>query len=124
MKRFNLKNEKGFVALISTAVISAVLLVAAASVSRTAFWARFDLLARENKKISAARAEGCVQAALLRIVRNENLDVSEKCENVEISINNPYTITATANWKNSRTNLRVTAKLENNKITIDDWHEF
>lgn len=124
MKRFNLKNEKGFVALISTVVISAVLLVAAASVSRAAFWARFGLLARENKKISAARAEGCVQAALLRIVRNENVDVSEKCENLEISIDDPYTITATANWKNSRTNLRVTAKLENNKITINDWREF
>ena len=124
MKRFNLKNEKGFVALISTVVISAVLLVAAASVSRAAFWARFGLLARENKKISAARAEGCVQAALLIIVRNENVDVSEKCENLEISIDDPRTITATVNWKNSRTNLRVTAKLENNKITINDWREF
>ncbi|MFZ3074279.1 MAG: hypothetical protein WA093_04105 [Minisyncoccales bacterium] len=133
MKRFNLKNEKGFVALISTAVISAVLLVAAASVSRAAFWARFDLLARENKKISVALAEACANIVLLGLADEGNdfppeiaVEGVKKCKISEVGGNNPYTIITRADWKNSYTNLKVTAKLnkDSGKITISDWREF
>lgn len=124
MKRFDFKKRNGFIALISTVIISAILLAAAVSASRASFWARFDLLARENKKISAAMAEGCVQAALLKIAKNENINVPGECANVEISESNPHIIIARANWKNSYTNLKVTAKLVNDELEISDWREF
>ncbi len=136
MKRFDSNNEKGFAALISTVIISAILLAVAASASRAAFWARFDLLARENKKISAALAEACVNAALLDWAEGKNIslpkrvvvDDSKECEISEINnmANGDREINTRANWKNSYTNLKITAKLDKDsgEITIGDWREF
>jgi hypothetical protein len=131
MKHLDFKNEKGFIALISTVIISLILLAVAASAARAAFWARFDLLARENKKISAALAEACVNVALLGLSNEEKIfplevviEDAKKCKIGEVGGSNPYTIIARAGWKNSYANLKVTAKLENGELEISDWREF
>ena len=120
----NYKKQKGFVALISAVVISAVLLVLAAFFARGVFWARFAVLNRENKEMSLAFAEGCINLALLKIARNKDIAVPEQCEIVEISGANPYTIIARSDSGDSYTNLKVIASLENGNLAINDWREF
>src|SRR5512137_2260381 len=117
-------DRKGFVALISAVIVAAVLLAIAPAAARSAFWARFDSLARENKNIALQIARGCAEQALLGVARNEPVVMWEKCADLQISGANPYTIIAKADWKNSFVNLRVDAKLENGKIQILDWREF
>ena len=124
MKHAKIASQKGFAALIPSVLISALLMVLAASVARDAFWTRFNLLARENKNISLAAAEGCANLALLKIAKNDEFSVLGQCEAVEISGSGPYEITVRSVWKSSYTNLKVTAKFEEGKISIIDWREY
>ncbi len=125
MKTKNIYGQDGFAALISAILVSSVLLVMAVPLARAAFWARFDLLARENKKISLNLARSCADLALLKIARGENI-VWEKCEIGQIvdQGGGVWEITAGANWKGSFVNLKVIAELENNRIEIIGWEEF
>jgi hypothetical protein len=59
--------QRGFVALISVIVISAVLLSFMASVGLASFYARFDALGIENKREATALAESCANTALLAL---------------------------------------------------------
>lgn len=59
--------QRGFVALISAIVMSAVLMAFMASVGTASFYARFDALGIENKRESIALAESCVDTALLAL---------------------------------------------------------
>jgi len=124
MKCQNYKKQDGFVALIFAAVISASLLVLAASFARGVFWERFSVLNRENKEISFAYAEGCINLALLKIARNEDVAVPEYCEIVEIGGASPYAIIARSKWGNSYTGLKVIAGFENGNLVINEWREF
>ncbi len=69
MKSFshNFNTEQGYIALISAIIIALVLLVMTAAVSQAAFFARFNALDAEYKRISLGLAESCVNVALLRI---------------------------------------------------------
>ena len=116
--------QNGFVALVSAIITAAVLLAMSVISARSAFWGRFDSLARENKNMALRVAQGCVEQALLGIARNEPVAMWEKCADLRISGTNPYEIIAKANWKNSFVNLQVDVKLENGKIIILDWREF
>ena len=134
MKKQSFRSRDGFAALVSTVIISAILLVAAASAARASFWARFGLFARENKKISAELAESCINIALLDLAEGKNIifpeqievDGLEKCEisSIGAAASGGREIIVKANWKNSHTNIKVIAKLESGEFILNDWREF
>jgi hypothetical protein len=62
--------EKGFIALTSTVILSAALMLLMYSTSASGFYARFDAMAGEFKRISLGLSESCVNAALLRVAQN------------------------------------------------------
>lgn len=70
----NQKTEQGFIALISVVIISAVLVGLAFTVSASGFYARFDALNGEFKRVSLGLAESCQNVALLKFAQNYNYD--------------------------------------------------
>ncbi len=64
----------GYIALISTIIISAILIGLTAMVSQSSFFSRFDSLNGEYKRISKGMAESCVNLALLEIAKSPNMD--------------------------------------------------
>jgi hypothetical protein len=118
-------NQNGYVALISAVLVSVVLLVTALPMARAAFWARFETLDRENKKIAANSARSCADLAMLKIARGETA-AWDKCEIVAKNNLSPdvWEIIARGRHKNSFVNLRVEARLESGQIKILHWEEF
>ncbi|MFA6375995.1 MAG: hypothetical protein WCX69_01185 [Candidatus Paceibacterota bacterium] len=123
MKTVNFASQKGFVALISAVLISALLMVLAASAACAASWARFGSLTRENKKIGAARAEGCVHLALLKIARDETV-TWEQCEILSASEASPYVIFTRSVYQDTYTNLKIIAEMDDGGLVIKEWREF
>ncbi len=64
--------QRGFIALISAVIISAILLTLATGASSSAFFSRFSALNSEYKRVSLGLAESCVNSALLQIAQNYN----------------------------------------------------
>ncbi len=62
--------ERGFIALISTLIITAVLMMALSATSTSSFFARFDALGSEFKRVSLGLSESCLNIALLKIAQN------------------------------------------------------
>src|SRR3990167_911045 len=62
-----MEKERGFVALISTLIISAILLGLVFTAGAASFYARFDSLGIENKRVSLGLAESCIEIALLAL---------------------------------------------------------
>lgn len=72
------KNKKGgYVALISAIIISFVLTGLAFTASRSGFFARFDSLNAEYKRVSKGLAESCVNYALLELAQNPDYSENE-----------------------------------------------
>lgn len=61
---------RGFVALMSVIIIGAVLIVLVFTLGVSTFFTRFSVLDAENKRTSALLAEGCMNAAMLKIAQN------------------------------------------------------
>jgi hypothetical protein len=62
-----MKPQRGFIALISSIIISSILLALATSLGASTFFTRFDVLNSEYKRISLGLAEACVNATLAKI---------------------------------------------------------
>ncbi|GMX58032.1 MAG: hypothetical protein YFSK_3660 [Candidatus Yanofskyibacterium parasiticum] len=126
MKKNFSKNQAGYVALVSAILVSGVMMALAVSVSRAAFWGRFDALARENKIVAREMAKGCAEQALLKISKNEEPIVWEMCSDLRINADNDpvYEIIARADWKNSFARLRIVAERNGGEIKILQWEEF
>ena len=89
--------QRGFIALISTLIITAVLMMALSATSTSSFFARFDALGSEFKRVSLGLSESCLNVALLRIAQNfcydpiDDLDyVSGKGVKVNVGPDNCY----------------------------------
>lgn len=78
--------QRGFIALISAIIISTVLLTLAVSIGSNTFFARFDALNREYKRLSLGFAESCVTTALGNISANYNYSAA----NVPVSLGTLY----------------------------------
>lgn len=122
-------SQNGFIALVSAIIISAVLLVATVTLSYSSFFVRYNLLDGEYKERSSALAEGCVDAAILKLAGdpsysgNEPITIgSELCtvRPVQISGNNKI-IETQAEFQNSYTNLRVV--VDQNTLAVQSWQE-
>lgn len=64
--------NRGFVALISVIIVSAVLLATMLALSTSSFFARFDELDTERASEARALARSCAHIALARIAQNAN----------------------------------------------------
>ena len=144
------KNERGFIALISAVIISAIMIGLAATLGMSALYARFDVLTSEYKRISLGLAESCVHEALLKIAQDFSYDpgVSGKIIPVggmNCSINSVMyvvdlpghrkiaTITAQAEYHGAFSNVRISAYIldphfavadpSTPQITINSWQE-
>jgi len=60
--------QQGFIALLSTIIISAILLVMTVEGSFAGWHARFNVLGTEAKEQSSALARGCMEQALVRTI--------------------------------------------------------
>ena len=74
--------DRGFIALISILVISAVLLVLLFTLETASFFTRFGALEAENKRESLSLAEACVSVARLQFARG---DYAQKSVQVDVS---------------------------------------
>lgn len=90
--------KRGFIALTSVLIMSAMLMVLMFSSSASGFYARFDALNSEFKRVSTGLSEACANAALLKIAQNydyvppaggETVPVgSDTCRIVAVSYSN------------------------------------
>lgn len=111
MKNYNKKN-RGFVALITSVIISAVLLMVAINLSLTGFYARSNLLDFELKETSYHLAEACIDTAILKLINNPNYNPTDESVNIDgnecaIESITSNVIKAKANYRNYITNLEV-----------------
>ncbi|MBP6060747.1 MAG: hypothetical protein KA515_01950 [Candidatus Pacebacteria bacterium] len=121
------QNQKGFMALISTIIISMILLLITINLNLTLFYRRANVLDFELKTESFQLAYSCLNIAILKIIRdknynpnNENLKIAEK--SCSIKSRSGETIETTANNKNYITNLRAT--INPNTMRIKNLEEF
>jgi hypothetical protein len=121
----NVQKEKGFVALVTAIILTAILLIVTISLNQISFFTRGILLDSEYKERSAAFAEACVDVARLKLANDptylgdESIDIGvESCKIRPISSN---TIETTATSSESVTNLRV--EIDPSDISIVSWDE-
>jgi len=79
---------RGFAALISVLIISAILVVLTLSESTAAFFARADLYDAESKKQAVSIARGCIEAELLRLAEDSAHTAHNFCVSVFTSESN------------------------------------
>jgi hypothetical protein len=121
---------RAFVALMSVVIISAILLMYVFVLSSSSFFARFDSLDRENKRISLSRAESCVNAALLKIAQDaayaptapETVTVSGGTCTICQGTNSTNVLTRAVH-NGAYTNIRATVAVVSGTYTITSWSE-
>ncbi len=70
MTSHNRQKNKGFIALMSSIIISAVLILIVINMSMTGFYTRSNILDSEIKEMSLALADSCIDIALLGFAQN------------------------------------------------------
>ncbi len=123
--------KKGFIALISTIIISVVTLVAVFSVGQKGIYSRFFLLDLERKSESEKLAQGCAEIALATIVNNASYTTSNlfvplgksncRIVSVENKFNGTSEIKTSATSTGATTNLIV--NVNNISGDVISWTE-
>lgn len=72
MLKRNKQKNSGFIALMSSIIISAMLILIVMNMSLTGFYTRTNILDSENKERSSALADACLDIALLGFVQNSS----------------------------------------------------
>ena len=133
-------HERGFVALMSVIIISAILLVLVFTLGVSSFLNRFDVLDTENKRVSVALAEACVNTAMIKIAQNPQYGISPalpaggECVGVGGGVcpSGPRTckicstspdIVVRAVHNNAYTNLEVEGLIVGNNFSVSRWEE-
>ncbi len=118
------KKESGFIALISSIIISAVLVAVVFSLSFSGFFTRFNLLDSEYKERSYELAYACFNVAVLRLASDSgylgNETVTVGADTCQIrTITTPGTIETKAimSVDGATTNLRGVINLTNFTVT-------
>ena len=120
----------GFIALISVIIISAILIIMAASLSLNGFYGRFNILDSEFKERSSSIAESCVDTALLELANdpaysgNATSTIgSNSCYIGAISTSTPgkFIFETRGIYQNSYTNLKITANTSD--LAVTSWQE-
>lgn len=120
------KTPRGFVALMSVIIISAILLLYVFGLGASSFFARFDALDSENQRIARSAAESCVNEALLQIAQGTIVTGPVTKAGVTCSIcsgTDATHVVTRAVHNASYSNIRATVSLSNGGYTISDWSE-
>lgn len=132
-----LARGEGYIALISAIIISVLLLIITFSVSFSSFFARFNILDSEFKKVSSGLAEACVDTAILEIAKGNDppddtcVNVGDSCPagpkickicEVNSSGSN-YEIKTRAAYKKSFTNFVVNVTKTATDVDVNSWEE-
>ena len=122
----------------SVIIVSAILTTIIFTVGASTFFARFDVLDIENKRESLSLAQGCVNAAMLRIAQNTTYTPSAAGDRVTVQgsqtckicpgTNSPSgqatePIYARAIYKGAYTNIKVTISTTPGSFAITGWSE-
>lgn len=126
----SMNTPRGFVALMSVIIISAILLLYVFGLGASSFFARFDSLDSEYKRISLGLAESCVNAAMLNIAKDAAYAPSVT-ETVVVSGGtcvicpgtNSSTVLVRAKHKGTFTNIRASVSVLGGSYTISSWVE-
>ncbi len=121
--------HSGFIALISVIVISAVLLAVASSLSLRGIFTQSNVVDSENKKVSHALAQICLDTAVLKLQQDENYSGGEVlsqelgfCSVCPISkVAGVYTIDTRSIIQNAFTNLEM--KINSSDYSIQSVQE-
>lgn len=121
MIKRNKQNNKGFIALISAIIISAILLLLVTNVGFVGLYRSSNILDAELKEKSYQLAQGCVEVARLHIAQKVDFtgDVvigSEKCTIESINGTEIKTILINVNYRNYITRLKFVVNATNNHI--------
>lgn len=135
-------HERGFIALISMLIISAMLLILIFMLGTSTFLSRFDVLDAEQKRISLGLAEACAQGAMLRIAQNPTYTpvsggecvgatdtcgasgAERTCKICSVSQNaGTYTILTRAVYRGAFTNVTVEGTLGSSNFSVTKWYE-
>ena len=121
--------KKGYIALISSIIISMLMLMISLTLSFTGFFSRINILNAEFKEISLRLAEACVDVALLKLSENqsyqgnENIAINDKQCSILIieAAGNEKVIKTKANFQKAVTNLKI--KVNNADLSVISWEE-
>ncbi len=87
MMKQKFKNKKyhsrGFAAILVSVIVASILVVLIFTENSASFFARFDALGSEWKRISLGLSESCQNTALLKIAQDYNYDVNADSEYIE-----------------------------------------
>lgn len=142
------KNSGGYIALMTTIIISLVILVMIVEEGSTGWYARFNILSTEAKEQANSLAEGCAEQAIAKLLTDPNFTGGATttkevgtCHIFPIQTNYPVvgstTILVQAVVRNSFTNLNIiidtnnlrsnliSSSTENKNVTpiINSWIE-
>ncbi len=135
-------NNRGFIALMSVVIMSAIVLVMIFTLGASVFFSRFSVLDGENKRVSLALAEACTNTAMLKIAQDAAYTKSGTGECVSVSdtcgvsgatktcrichvskTGSVYTIRTRAVYKGAYTNLSAAGTLGSTNFTVSSWGE-
>ena len=122
-------NQRGYISLISSIIISILLLAVTFAISFNNSSSRFNILNAEFKEQSSALAEACVDTALLKLAQNqsyggnENISVgNDQCSILPIeTLTGQKIIKTKAIFQNAATNLKITVQASD--LSVISWEE-
>ncbi len=132
-------SQRGFIALLSVSIISAILMLYIFTIGVASFFNRIDTLEAENKRVSLGLAEACINASMLRVAQNiptNNLciptmggtcggtDAQLVCKICTTSAGGGFaTTTVRAVWRGSYSTIQASFDTLPGSYKIVDWRE-
>ncbi len=126
----NKSSERGFIALLSVIIVSAILLVVVLEANTSGFYTRFNILDSEFKERSSSLVDACVAIARMRVGANssyigpETVSVgSDQCQIVGTlnGAGNPRVFQIQAIYQTSYTDAQVS--IDTDDLSIVSWKE-
>ena len=124
-----MKNQQGYIALLTTLIVLAVALVTVGSVSLLSIGEAESGLALSKGENSLQFVEGCMEDAIFKIKVNQNYaggNISRPEGNCVITVSevgNSYTLTATTDSSVQYKRIVKVVLTRGNAITINSWQE-
>lgn len=78
--------EGGFIALTATIILTIVLMMLIFANNTSSYFARFDALGSENKRVSSGLSEACTNAALLKLGQDYSFNPNNKVEDIDATV--------------------------------------
>jgi hypothetical protein len=85
-------DTRGFAALISVLIISAILITLTLTASTASFFARADLMDADDAAAAASSARGCIEVALLKLVQSSSYRPAATGDSITIDSEQSCTI--------------------------------